>query len=210
MAFRSFFTTASAALLLMVPAAAPAQDVQIGARIGVNMSAFAGDNRLDSHRQGFGAGLLVDVGLTGPLRLETGLAWTQKGGSGTAQGFEGAIPTRVRLHYVQLPILLRFAPSMSGSVRPSLSAGPAISFEAGCTREQDPTDIFVTAGCEDEARTRTDWGMLVGAGLAFDVGRGAVVVDGRYDFGMRDLDPQLRTFNRTFGVSTAFVVPLAR
>jgi hypothetical protein len=201
-------------LLVAVPGAGSAQDVRIGAHAGVASSTFRTDDghRLDGYRHGLALGVRVDVGVAGPLRLETGVSWTEKGAEGTVQGFEEPIATQVRLRYLQVPLLLRLDLRSNASLRPSVAVGPAISFEVGCAYEQDPSNVAVVLGCQDPDRARTDWGLIFGGGLAFDAGRAIIIFDARYDVGLRDLDTidQLRTRNRTFSVSTGLAIPIGR
>lgn len=201
-------------LLAAVPTAGSAQDVRIGAHVGVTSSTFdTGDShRLGGNRHGLALGVRADVGVVGPLRIETGVSWTEKGAEGTVQGFEEPIAAQVRLRYLQLPLLLRLDVLSTAALRPSFAVGPAVSFEVGCAYEQDPTNVAVVLGCEDPDRAHTDWGLVFGGGLAFDTGRAIILFDARYDAGLRDLDTidQLRTWNRTFSVSTGLAIPIGR
>lgn len=175
-------------------------------------------NKSGAHAEGQDRRLVIptaswaDVGVAGPLRLETGVSWTEKGAEGTVQGFEEPIATHVRLRYLQLPLQLRLDVLSTAALRPSLAVGPAVSVEVGCAYEQDPSNVAVVLGCRDPDRTRTDWGLIFGGGLAFDTGRAIILFDARYDAGLRDLDTidQLRTRNRTFSMSTGFAIPIGR
>jgi hypothetical protein len=204
------------ALFVLAIASAPAasQDVRLGAQLGINLSTYAGEgiDGLDERRSGVVAGVTVDYGVARTLRLETGGVWIQKGAAGTVQGFEEAIPTRIRVSYLQVPALVRWTPLPVAPLRPSVALGPALSFETGCDYRSDPSDIAVLVGCEDEERPKIDVGVILGAALGFDVGRTAIMLEGRYDRGFRDLDAidDVETKNSGFTLATRFTVPLGR
>jgi hypothetical protein len=203
-------------VLALLSAAGPAmaQDLRVGAQFGISLSTFGGEGigGLDEHRRGLIAGVTLDYRLASALHAETGAFWIQKGATGTVQGFEEAIPTRVRVSYLQVPLLLRLTPLPAATIRPSIAVGPAVSFETGCDFRSDPSDIAVLVGCDDDARSKTDLGVIFGAGLGFDVGRTALLVEARYDLGLRDLDTidRVETKNRGFALTTRFTFPGAR
>lgn len=199
-------------ILLSCPFPAAAQDFQVGAELGVTLSTFGGDGveGLDQHRTGFTAGLTAAYRIREGVHVETGLLWIEKGAEGSVQGFEEAITADVRLSYLQIPLLVRVTPFPDRAVRPSLSVGPAFSFETRCRMRQDESVLAALVGCEDEGRARADVGLRLGAGLAWDVGRAEVLVDGRWELGLRDLDmvDALQTRHRGFVVTPRVSVPV--
>jgi hypothetical protein len=57
------------------------------------------------------------------------------------------------------------------AVRPTLSVGPAVAFEARCRAHHEASTPAALIGCEEGGRVRTDAVLLAGAGLEYDVGR---------------------------------------
>ena len=190
-------------LWLSGPASAAGQDVLLGARFGLAVSDFhfSGEATPADESSEVGAllGLVAAFPLTELLRVETGISWVEKAAETELVGFEEPVTADFALDYVQVPLLLRITPLADHSVRPSLSAGPALSFEVACERRVDPSVLASFIGCEDEERSETDVGLLFGAGVAWEVGPVELLLEGQYELGLRDLDPSDRTETRYRG-----------
>lgn len=201
----------SAIMLLLTCVTTPigAQDARIAARLGLSHSTLGGNNSLDSYRSGIAAGLLLDMQVTGAWRVESGLVWIQKGASGTVQGFETGVPTRVRLTYVEVPLALRLEAGANSGIQPSVLAGAALAFKTACTQIHDVVTTATWVDCNDAPHARTDWSLVFGGGLKVPVGRAAVLLEGRYNHGMRNLfdTPRVLHMNRTFTLWSGFNVP---
>ena len=92
-----------------------------------------------------------------------------------------------RLEYIQVPVLLKFNVVPAGPIRPFLCAGGygAYLFKA--------TGVIVAAGVElphgdliDDYQ-KLDYGVVGGAGLTFKLPGIALTVEGRYNYGLRNL-----------------------
>lgn len=199
------------AVVLATPAPAAAQ-VLLGARVGVSLSTLAGEGTedLDDVRSGLLLGVTASYPLSDLLRLETGLSWVQKGAEGELQGFEEPISTDFRLSYLQVPALFRLTPLARHAFRPTVSVGPALSFETACEMDRDESVVAALVGCEDEGRVRTDVGLLFAAGVEWDVGQARLLLEGQYERGLRDLDStdQLETRHRGFTLAPRVAIPL--
>jgi hypothetical protein len=92
-----------------------------------------------------------------------------------------------RFEYVQVPVLLKFNVVPAGPIRPFLCAGAygAYLFKA--------TGVIVEAGTElpradlSDDYQRIDYGVVGGAGLTFKLPGIALTVEGRYNYGLRNL-----------------------
>ncbi len=204
---------ALAFFLLAGPRPVAGQEVSVGAEMGVSFFTFGGEGLegLDEYRTGLVGGVSAAYRLTDLWSLESGVRWVEKGAEGDLVGFEGPISADQRLSYVQVPLLLRVAFLPESPVRPSLSAGPAISFETRCRmRALEPASVV---SCDaEEDRPGTDVGFLFGAGVSWRVGPADVLVEGRYDLGLRDIDTvdALDTHNRGFTLAPRISIPVRR
>lgn len=213
----SFQFPAGAALALLVLGALPAaaQQLRVGLHAGASFSTLAGEG-IDGllYRRGLTAGVsLEQQTASAPIRLETGVSWIQKGTRGTLLGFEEPIPTNLRLDYLKVPFVLRVTPWPGAPLRSSLAIGSSFSLEIACDLEPAPDAVGQLVGCDDpvQARHRVDWSVLVGGGLAYDVGGAEVRVEGGYDLGLRDLDAGVERTNarsRGFTVTTRVSMPV--
>lgn len=214
---RSEVVMTGVVLVLVSAAPARAQDLRIGMQIGLSVSSFHpghlevsdGTPALDEHRTGLVAGATVAYRLGVRAEVESGLLWVQKGARGALQGFEEPIATDVRMSYLQVPLLIRVTPLPDLPVRMSVAAGPALSFETRCAMEQDVSPVAVVVGCQDEHAT-TDVGLLLGAGFAWTLGTAELMLEARYDLGLRDIDTAgyLDTHNRGFMLAPRVSIPL--
>jgi hypothetical protein len=177
-----------ASLVLSSPARA--QDLRVGMSLGTSSFTFGGNDvhRDQSARTHLTIGLHAEYRIIPALSVETGLSWVPKGARGILQGFEEPITTDVRLDYLQVPALVRLTVPSGTFVRPSVIAGPALSVEARCEERLEIGAIANHIDCDDTGRVRTDWGILLGGGLAAGTGRMEVALEGRYELGLRDLD----------------------
>ncbi|GAB4536491.1 MAG: hypothetical protein Tsb0020_51300 [Haliangiales bacterium] len=88
--------------------------------------------------------------------------------------------------YVEIPLLARASIAATSTIHPYITVGPALSILSSAELEDslgDRNDIKSTY-------TNTDVGLVIGAGTSVDIPaiRGAVTLDARYDFGLRDIN----------------------
>jgi hypothetical protein len=196
-------------LLLAISTQTTAQQTRVGLQLGVSSSRLADDFITDSYRHGVTAGLMVERELTGKVHVETGVAWIEEGSKGTVQGFEEPVPFDVRLAYVQVPVLLRLTP-WATRIRPSVAIGGAVSAETRCANGQPDNAPAILILCDRQDRPSTDYSLLVAGGATYDVGRVSILLEGRFDHGLRDLDgiDEAEAMSRGFALVTRFSVPL--
>ncbi len=186
-------------LLLLCGAAAAAQGFEIGAKGGVNLATqrIEGDGaeRTDlTTRVGMVAGLFATLPVTSWLDLQSEALYTSKGGRLDVDGVKAS----VAVDYLEVPILARLSRQGPGRGRYYAAAGPSIAFRlrarsrtsfASATEEVD-------LGEDIEA---LDYGFAAGGGI--EIGR--LVLDGRYTFGLKDIDKDdsARATNRVLSIT---------
>jgi hypothetical protein len=180
---RASTTSVVLASVLLIPGAtAAAQSPQMGVKGGINLAdvkveADHGGATFD-FRMGLVAGGFVTWGLASWLEVQPEVLYSSKG----AKHKEEGIDSRLVLDYVEVPVLGRFSQALSG-MRIYLGAGPTFAVRvrakerikfSGSTEERDISDDV----------ERFDIGAAVGGGLEI----GSFVFDGRYTFGLTDID----------------------
>jgi hypothetical protein len=200
------------AALLFVPAPTAAQELLVGAQLGIGWSTFDTGEGLDGHRTGVFGGMTASYALNRLLRVESGARWVEKGAEGELQGFEEPISTEQRLSYLQIPLVLRFSWFPGSAVRPSVLFGPAVSFETRCRMSRDVGVLASVVRCDDQERTGTDVAALFGGGLAWRFGRAELLLEGLYDLGLRDVSAidAVRVRNRGFVLAPRLSISLGR
>jgi Outer membrane protein beta-barrel domain len=183
--------------------------IHVGLQGGVTLGDLVIDTDTGSEdvnrRSGAVAGLLVDYPVSPHVQLAVGGRLTQKGGT-LPQG--GGVDALARLSYAEVPLFVRLLPSAEGRVRPYLSAGGYLAFEASCDLQLDGGGQVVDVGCEEAAaRKKTDHGFLFGVGAQFDFGSVGMVLGADYALGLRNIShtasatEKTRTLAVTAGLS---------
>lgn len=156
----------------------------IGLWAGVTSSTFRGaDAPGPTNLTGFSAGVSTQWRLARHWALQPELDFLQKGSYEFDLSGGGSLyATRVRLDYLEVPVLVRAAASPIGPLVPFAMLGPEIAFKVGC-------DVVVNGvpgnySCADLPSAQTvDYGGIAGAGVDYALGRQLFTLSVRYDLG---------------------------
>jgi len=184
-------------------ATAFAQDtVAVGVKGGAAFATLRFENEEEARtstsdtRPGFIGGLFVVWPADHTFALQTEALFSQKGAK-----FEGPnFSARTTINYIEAPVLLRISSATSSGVSFHGFSGPSFGFwVSGETKStvqgQEGIDEI------DNDFKRFDLGLVVGAGVEF----GRLIVDGRYTWGLLDIDKQIDEStirNRSFAFMT--------
>lgn len=210
--------------------------VSVGLRGGVNFAKATFDvetmdleNVNKEYLPGAYITLPVEVQLGNFFALQAEPAYIQKGinlnqetevddESGHIIMYDADLTTRI--NYLTLPVL---AKGFLGNenLRVYAVAGPEIGYalngkhkmEMSLTNGDKTTEeIEEDIDFDEEEISRFDFGMLFGAGLQIKAGPGSVILDGRYNLGLYDIDRgeefETEMLNRGIGVSVGYMLPL--
>jgi len=176
-------------LLLTVPTHAAAQRDRtvVGGQVGYARSWISTNsdslNNLSGNRQGAFVGLFVRTRVFKWVSLQPEIDLTIKGGTYPLPGTPAGYTTNLEFGYLELPLLVRFAPSISGKgrgIRPVVFGGASAGFDLGCTvATTNPVDSIALSGCEDTFRS-LEWSWLVGAGVQWNLKGVSLGLEGRY------------------------------
>jgi hypothetical protein len=174
---RSLLLALALGVLGTVPA--EAQERTIGFKLGPSFSKMSLDE--DEGQKWLtkftGGGFLsLDMGA---FRLQPELTYVTKGGKWEIGGTSGDLS----FDYVEVPILFVLPMGHGGGVQPNVYAGPALAYQAGCKVSAGGISI----DCDDADQKKLDLGLMFGGGLAFPMGPGSLLVEGRFTFGLRNL-----------------------
>jgi hypothetical protein len=197
---RRIAATALAVVLLAAPSAS-AQTFQFGVKGGVNFATLSvedGDSAFDS-RIGAVIGGFVTWQAFSWLELQPEVLFSSKG----AKVEESGISSNLIVDYLEMPILARYSRPLSDNWRIYVAGGPTLGVRL---RARATTEF--SGGTEeidiDDDVEQMDFGVAVGGGV--EVGRW--MFDGRYTFGLSDIDANASdaaTFrNRAISVTAGF------
>jgi hypothetical protein len=170
------------ALALGLLAAAPgsAQERTIGFKLGPSFSkmSFDEDDGGQKWLAKFTGGGFLSLDM-GAFRLQPELTYVTKGGKWEEGGASGDLS----FDYVEVPVLFVLPMGAGSGFQPNVYAGPALAYEVGCSVSVGG----LTLDCDEGDRTKLDVGAMLGGGLAFPMGPGSLLLEGRFTFGLRNL-----------------------
>lgn len=92
----------------------------------------------------------------------------------------------MKLAYIEIPALFKFALQGKGAMRPFVLAGPAAGILLSAKNETTIAGKTSVINFTDKART-LDLGATFGGGLNFLLGNKEIFVEARYDLGLRKI-----------------------
>lgn len=199
-------------LLPIASAAAQRQGaVHVGPFAAINYTTFAGpDASFARSRTDVAIGGQLDYSLDGIGFLRTGLLYSRRGTQGGSDDQGGRFTAK--LSYFEVPVLLGYAPSSLGGVRPFVMAGGHIAFKlpSTCQVRFGLVVIFQT-GCETAAfdMSSTDVALLGGGGVLLPLGKSNLSLDVRYALGLTNVASGFNARNRGFTFGAAYMFPLS-
>lgn len=192
------WTSMLGAALLVAFVATPAAaqfggDREIGFKLGVNFSTLDGDGFDDADtRTAFTGGGFFRFGITPMLSVQPELMYSPKGAEFTETLNGSEVTTAIELDYIEVPLLLRADVATGSMLAPYIYGGPALAFEASCSLTGEVEGTEVDVDCDDTGedleRKSFDAGAMVGGGLSFPAGPGSILIEGRYNWGLINLD----------------------
>ena len=210
------YTPPCFALALLAALAMPAEGqgvvrVLVGPFAGMNYTSFSGDDADGTDaRWDFALGGQLDVLFGGTGLFRSGLIYSGRG----AQTTENGATLKVKLHYLEVPLLLGYRFPTTG-VRPYVEGGAQVGFKTGCKLEGSEGGTTVSLDCEDPDLgagefASTDFSLVGGGGIAVPFGRGDLTFDLRYAFGLTKIEDSSDIKNRGFTFGVGLMFPIGR
>lgn len=168
------------------------QDTRFGVKAGVSSYTLSGNavwqvNASSKTFVTFGA--LAEIGVAPNLAIQPELNYVVKGASSNYVvdiGGSGPldITEKVKLTYLQVPVLIKYTFPVNGKLKPAFFVGPAVSFKVSAkddiTGYGDSRD-----GNKDIANVRSaDFGGILGAAVSFPLGKMMGTLGARYDMSL--------------------------
>jgi hypothetical protein len=214
--FRPLIVAAACAAL--VTPSLQAQSPSIGFKLGPSFSTLSTDE--DEGQKTLtkftGGGFIrFDMGRFG---VQPELMYVTKGTKFSESEQGTTFEAELRLDYIEIPVLFVLPFGTGTGMAPHVYAGPAFAFEAGCSVGFSGGGIDASVDCDegdDEfigERNKLDVGAMVGGGISVPMGPGAVLLEGRYNFGLMNLikDSDETARNRSGAVLVGYSIPIGR
>jgi len=194
------------------PAPAPASTgstTSIGPVLGLDYTTFTGsDAQGADYKSDLYVGGLADftLGLNGMFR--TGLVYAGRGAKQTDQGVTG----KVKLHYLEIPLMLGYRFGTPGAARPYLMGGGHVGFKTGCDLEASQGGVTASVACDDPNADlkieSTDVALTAGGGVAIPAGTSSFDIHLAYAVGLTKLISDSNTKNAGFTLAVAYMIPI--
>lgn len=170
----------------LVPQWAEGQNVTFGIRGGMSLSDFGGEDAdpgefgSRDRRFGFAAGAFARVPLTPMFAVQPEANFSMQGATYRSEGSGWEDEDKVRLNYLQFPVLVQAHFGEPTRPMPMVFAGPVVAINLSCKEERVENGSSRTDDCKDAVRS-TDFGIALGAGVQLPQG---FTLEGRYTHGL--------------------------
>jgi hypothetical protein len=169
-----------------------------GVRVGWNAANLSGNDTSDLEdtkvRSGLVVGMYGVVPVASHFAFQPEILYSQQG----AKVEDGSDKGTIKLDYIQIPMLARIQLGTNPSSPVHLLVGPSFGFR---TRAEVKLED-VTVDIKDDTES-SDIGLVTGVA----VNAGPAVIDGRYTWGLRNVDKSgdgSEVKNRVFSISVGF------
>ena len=196
------------ALLLSASPAAAQDPMSVGVKAGLNLAnlSFEGDDDEPDNRSGFVVGVLFSRPLRSRVDLQVEALYSQKGAKITDSEFD--FEERIRLGYIEIPVLANFLVASTDRASVHVLAGPTFGFLVNSESvEEFDGEEFEDPDFDDAVKS-FDAGFAIGAAVK----TGQLVFDLRYTFGLTNIaeneddeDDDFSVKNRALTFSVAWM-----
>jgi hypothetical protein len=187
-------------VLAFVP---PAADAGVGIKGGYTLSKFLlkSPDPLPfewGNLPFFTGGLYFSLNM-GFVTIQPEVLYTRMGGR---WAIDAANSLEFQFDYVQVPLLLKFNVVPAGPIRPFIYGGGYGGYMIKCTGVMVVDGTALPGEDLSDTYEKLDYGVLGGAGLTFKLPGIAISVEGRYNYGLRNLyiDPAEGEFMRNTSI----------
>jgi len=185
---RNLFLTCT--IVVFISSSGYSQSINTGVKAGLNIASTGGADASGQSITSFNAGMFATINVAGLLALQPELLYTVKGykvnypvADETGPISTGSGSVTAKISYLEIPVLLKLNTSSLRIIRPNIFAGPEVAFKV-----RSKGLIGASSNEEDLQNVNsTDFGIIFGAGININLPTTTIMVDIRYDLGMRVL-----------------------
>ena len=160
------------AMTIFVASPLFAEGMTFGVKGGLNLANVIGDDVKESSMKiGAVGGVFMCYDITEIFALQPELLFTMKGAKDDSAGVE----LSWKVNYIEIPVLFRVNLPTEGKIKPMLYAGPALGILMSAKEEDEDVKDFMKT---------VDIGVLAGAGVAYQLEKGSISFEARYEVGM--------------------------
>jgi hypothetical protein len=170
------FALMMAAVMLLAVSPLFAKGMMFGVKGGLNMATGTGTDATDlKMKMGIVGGVFMSYDITEIFAVQPELLYSMKGASYDIPDVDASM----NLNYFEIPLLLKVNFPTEGKIKPSLYAGPALGILMSAKSEGEGASEDI----KDYMKTM-DIGIVAGAGIGYQMEKGMLFLEGRYEIGM--------------------------
>ncbi|MEM5540005.1 porin family protein [Olleya sp. AS48] len=204
---KKLFTIAAVAVLGMT--SVNAQDINFGAKAGVNFATITGDETDGIESQtGFHVGVVAEIMISEKFSFQPELLYSAQGASDTFEDEFDKEEYTIKYDYINLPLMAKYYVAEGFSIE----AGPQIGFLINSEAEYEYTNKEFPEFNESETNDIKDFTNSIDFGVNFGLGyklESGLNFGARYNLGLSNVNDgegsdDLKNQNAVFQVSVGF------
>ncbi len=167
------------ALVALMSGNVLAEGTTFGFMGGLNLANVTGDDVEDNEMKlCFGGGVFMNFPMTEVISLQPELLYMMKGMELGTYDDAGA-----RMSYIDIPVLAKFTIPTEGAFAPCFLVGPYIGFNLSAESYFEDQEYDI----KDQVKS-TDFGLVIGGGFDYAMGKGNLIFDATYALGLTTID----------------------
>jgi hypothetical protein len=167
--------------------------------------AFPGADKPDvKFRTGFQFGIVGKFSITPKLSIQPEIAFLQKGLKTEVSG----ATSKYKTGYIGIPVIAKYALTQFGDIKIHVEGGVFSNVRTSGKYEfTDVTGQTTEGDLNNDGWRRMDYGFVIGGGFEYELDKGIILFDLRYDQSFMDVHISDATFNsnRSIGFSVAYL-----
>ncbi len=162
-----------------------------GIKGGINFSNFSGkDAEGDENtppfetKKGITVGIFTETPINNIFSFQSALLYSVKGAKNTEEEQGESVTATFNLNYIEIPILAKIYFPLKQTFAIYAFTGPELGIKIKSNFNVDVNGEKVKEKNMDSNTKSLDFGLLFGAGIALNLGKGKVFIEGGYDLGL--------------------------
>jgi hypothetical protein len=179
-----------------------------GITAGLNLGKVTGDDTKETIAGktyspkmilGFAGGAFVEYSFS-PMFAVQPEALIVMGGAKYDKITEGGVTVtpKLTLTYIQIPVLFKVKPTMTGKIKPNVFAGPFLGILMSAkAKGQSTTGVDASVDVKSYYKS-TNFGVAFGVGAAYPMTKGAITLDARYSLGLSKIGKSVTVLGTSY------------
>lgn len=134
---------------------------------------------------GFQIGVFYTFNVSSHFKFQPEIHFATRGGDASEVFVFDNIEYKVKLYYLEIPLLLKYEIPLEGRFRPGIFLGPYAAFKLSAKKH---TEIWGRKETADLTNVQSfDYGAVIGGGVEYDLGPGRLILELRYNLGLKNI-----------------------